>query len=460
VSDPADVFILGAGFSRAIADLMPLTDELGNLVVDACGLGSDPRIPSEGFTNGYFENWLSLLAEPQPQLRSYQNTSNRALFGQVADGIATVLERRQLDVLAKEPPAWLNDLLSVLHVRRAAVLTLNYDNLVESAVEGHHLWDHLANQRITTQDILNGIPQLAQPTYASLGGRVNRTFSLLKLHGSLRWYWSPDDKTGATLQRWTTPGSFGAPLELDEALRSRLMPGREPFLVPPASLKSSYYRNLVTRELWRRASDALSEATTIYLCGYSMPATDVVFAGMIRDAVRQRSVRVVVADPRADEIGTRASRLGIDPSTIECLDGDRPIAALVADYVDRQATEIATDLMSTRAVDDSSLGSLVVSWGEEESLSHRLVHAVVGIQVAPDRSEIVLMLHDHNHGLHVLAPQPSQLGELIGAIEGCRRVVADVGGRRAPIVDLWTSPQPAGDGYRWISMTPAGAPPS
>jgi len=54
------MFILGAGFSRAISDAMPLTDELGNEV--------RRRLPDvatkrpHDFKNGYFEAWLSRLA--------------------------------------------------------------------------------------------------------------------------------------------------------------------------------------------------------------------------------------------------------------------------------------------------------------------------------------------------------------------------------------------------------------
>lgn len=57
-----EVFILGAGFSRAISDRMPLTDELGNLALNR-GIFPPETAPFQG---GQFEAWLSRRAEPQP----------------------------------------------------------------------------------------------------------------------------------------------------------------------------------------------------------------------------------------------------------------------------------------------------------------------------------------------------------------------------------------------------------
>jgi hypothetical protein len=84
-----DVIIIGAGFSRALSASMPLTDELGNESVGAAGLGTGERVPIGGFTGGRFEEWLSRLAENQPDLSDLENASNRALFRLRAQSRAT-----------------------------------------------------------------------------------------------------------------------------------------------------------------------------------------------------------------------------------------------------------------------------------------------------------------------------------------------------------------------------------
>ena len=60
------VFVLGAGFSKAINSAMPVLEELGKEVVGR--LGDDiPYVPP-GLDPKDFENWLSYLAEDQPWL--------------------------------------------------------------------------------------------------------------------------------------------------------------------------------------------------------------------------------------------------------------------------------------------------------------------------------------------------------------------------------------------------------
>src|SRR5438270_231686 len=57
-----DVFVLGAGFSRALSCRLPLTDELGNACLDRADLRHDTRVPAAGFNGGSFESWLSGMA--------------------------------------------------------------------------------------------------------------------------------------------------------------------------------------------------------------------------------------------------------------------------------------------------------------------------------------------------------------------------------------------------------------
>jgi hypothetical protein len=91
VSKPAtDVVILGAGFSKALAEAMPLTDELGEDVLEKVVQGSALRLP-ERFSGGQFEAWLSRIAEDQPDLSVADNLANRALFQRCSEALASVL---------------------------------------------------------------------------------------------------------------------------------------------------------------------------------------------------------------------------------------------------------------------------------------------------------------------------------------------------------------------------------
>ena len=119
---------------------------------------------------------------------------------------------------------------------------------------------------------------------------------LLKLHGSVDWWWVPGDVSGMSLAREGVYGRIGSPNRLGLGLREHLLPGRERFIVPPLAMKSAYYRNPLTRQLWQEAYEAIREATQFMLIGYSLPVTDFVIARMLGSALGTRSVRLEVVD--------------------------------------------------------------------------------------------------------------------------------------------------------------------
>jgi hypothetical protein len=65
--------------------------------------------------------------------------------------------------------------------------------------------------------------------------RREETFRLLKLHGSLDWWWVPNDQSGSSLVRQTPPRRFEDP---PQSLVPRFVPGRERFVVPSRATKS------------------------------------------------------------------------------------------------------------------------------------------------------------------------------------------------------------------------------
>ncbi len=148
-----DAFVLGAGFSMAIARTMPSTDALGERVLASqrsihagsaerhsskCdGLSCDyPILGADGVPKPTFELWLSALAEPQPHLFEPENDRRRALFGELSGLIALNIEGAvQLTVRAGNPPEWLSALVTHWNDTRAEVITFNYDTLVEATVD-------------------------------------------------------------------------------------------------------------------------------------------------------------------------------------------------------------------------------------------------------------------------------------------------------------------------------------
>ncbi|MHB1173142.1 MAG: hypothetical protein ACYCZY_11765, partial [Lacisediminihabitans sp.] len=305
------VYVLGAGFSRAISDQMPVTDELGN----AC-LMLDADLSSEyggaGFSGGNFETWLSRRAEDQPYLTVAENLRARSFYFRTVELVAKVLEERQARALSVAAPDWLIHLVELWHLERATVISFNYDTLVEGAVKTAALYDADANVTVPWPTAINFTPTgRIDTTYGEAGQNADwSTFRLLKMHGSLNWYWTPGDQSGATITRGKLPGTFGHPDTLSEADRQRWLPGREPFLVPPAALKSSYYANPITKEIWRQAFRALKEASRVTFLGYSLPQTDLSVTGMISESFNDAADRDIdIVDLAPDSIRERVDAL-------------------------------------------------------------------------------------------------------------------------------------------------------
>jgi hypothetical protein len=90
-NDVRDVFVLGAGFSRAIHQGMPLMRELSEVLADQFrqAFGEmDWRLP---LLRDNVEVALSLLSEDQPWLSESENLRNRALFIEIAQHLSSQL---------------------------------------------------------------------------------------------------------------------------------------------------------------------------------------------------------------------------------------------------------------------------------------------------------------------------------------------------------------------------------
>ncbi len=274
-----DVFILGAGFSKAIAKQMPTMVELGAEVrkrlAEVPSLSS--AIPASLGDN--IELWMTYLSQPQPWLREPDIDLHRSLGGRIRQSIADVIEERTAQASASLVPDWLPQLILSWHRREAVVITLNYDTLVEKAAR-----DLKVSEKTSALQPVDIYPpyfaNIASRSGASLwGGEVPRTFRLLKLHGSVNWYYSGrEDFHGETIFYSDVP-EFGP--ERDEAARYSISQrlrdkaaDKVTLLIPPVAEKTTYFNNETVRGLWKDAAAALRNAAALYIIGYSLPITD------------------------------------------------------------------------------------------------------------------------------------------------------------------------------------------
>ncbi|MFG1918231.1 hypothetical protein [Micromonospora sp. NPDC048898] len=443
-------FVLGAGLSLAISDKMPLTDALGNLVRGRLPAAA-ARSP-HGFKGGYFEAWLSRLAEPQPDLLDHENYSNHGLFLNVTDNIYTIVQECQLNVLAGQPDWWLQRLVGLMHTGLSDVITFNYDMLIEHTIEylrpGQWPVGDIARAFRLVRDVP---PFYRQPGF--IVASSSDTFRLLKLHGSLDTFWVPGDSSGATIQRWELQGGWGDPQGVDEDRRRQALPGRSPFIVPPAAAKSAFYNNPVTRELWRSASEALRAADRVALIGYSLPPTDLVTSGMFIDTLRGTDTQVDVVNPCPDDIANRLINLGVPDGNVRRIKGTNP----ASDYTDLLEDEAARTITAKLSGTDPSR-LLVVA-----TSAYRAAR-VTGLRRNGDTVvltiEPVTSLEATTRKQHHLTQEVVDTASLLGYLDDDSRVTVDYAdGTRAAIITVgeWNTDTGLGDGH-WTVLMPSAMP--
>lgn len=174
------VFLIGAGFSRAISESMPLAVNLGKHLVDKLR----PNLTRGEWSTVHYENWLTRLATEQPDLSREENLANQLDFEKATREIHSHLSSLQLQIqLDVSDVQWIYQFVRLCHLYRATILTLNYDTLIEQVVNrsGIYKGSEIGNS-IFACDCMGW--QLR--TYGIDSNPVRDTLQLLKLHGSAR----------------------------------------------------------------------------------------------------------------------------------------------------------------------------------------------------------------------------------------------------------------------------------
>jgi hypothetical protein len=474
MSDPGHVVVLGAGFSYAVSDAMPLANKLGDLAYGR--LASVEPQAAVRFSELYsFEARMSLLAEDRPYLSEVENRQNEAEFAKLLQALVITLDEAQAQALSQSAPRWFIELLTVLHYRQSTVITLNYDSLIDAGVASHGLdpngaglqskspysplaqvWAEVPpmaaapqTPTVTPTDLVSGRPRdLPSVPWPQAAGAV--TLRLLKLHGSLDWWWVPRDQSGATLVRRDTGSRFGAPQSLTDEERSVQLPGLERFIVPPLATKSAYYHTPLTRQLWQDAFTALRAAKRISLVGYSLPVTDVVMSGMLEEAIRGRPVTVEIVNPYPESIMARMEALGGPEQPtgwLSAVEGETCVQDFASSLRDEASATVAGDIGAL----DFMEGRDSPAWVAWSSASRRIVETTLTSDgcLVVRTDDVPLARSDVRPG------QPSSR-DVAKAARAARSIVArSSDGVEATIVGWAAADLTDRNAVHWLQLVPA-----
>ncbi|MEO8596440.1 MAG: hypothetical protein ABI759_24185 [Candidatus Solibacter sp.] len=263
-----DVFLLGAGFSRAIASEMPLLGDLNRAV------WTKVRLPDEKtFLNSFggdIELILTYLAQSHPWMSEAENLRNRALFLDLSGAVRDVLVEAMRSAAERPCPQWLTSLINYWDSAHCDVLTLNYDTLVESAAR---LCDGVCRLGILPSRYypFTMVPLHSEWDEFAYYVHQEPAFHLFKLHGSINWLYSGSASfSGETV-------FYGALDDIWNPSRFRKLgiTDKTPLIVPPVAEKVGYFQHPHVRGTWREAAAALRTASRVFCLGYSLPELDI-----------------------------------------------------------------------------------------------------------------------------------------------------------------------------------------
>jgi hypothetical protein len=392
------VYVLGAGFSKAISSLMPVTDELGQHLEERLR----GRIDFDLRPGQSFEDWLTLMSTPMPFLEGHVNNRRLADADLVIAEIAAVLDGYVTEATMSSAPKWLLQLISLWDAEKAQVLTFNYDTLIERAVNTEMPVSRVSHGfmgRVQGDYVVFPAPPAPASELVGDEGTVHTTesFQMLKLHGSLDWYWASGDLRGTTLVRVRERHIFGSQTPFHPDVDFSGTTTLDRYLIPPITSKDGYYGSYLANTLWRRAREVIGCATSLTILGYSLPLEDRAASQLIAQVSETTHVQVVDVDPGTVEpprgVLGRLMSLGIE--AISSGSG----AASIESFVESKVRSAILELPASEALaelDGSDLAIIVViaqKWSSE--------HRAISYTPVWNQAAGVFQLHRLDPNIHL-----------------------------------------------------------
>lgn len=302
-----DVYVIGAGFSRAFG--LPSTAELltalhewsddGRLDGAAKDISKKLQDAYDYFFPSHGEHFrpdpmdfFSIMAAYE-DVRGHglpQQFKHPMLLGELQRCVARILTARVHEV--RPALRGQHALLDQMLIKGNVIVTTNWDTLLEQA----------SRER--------GVP-------VRLRDRKADAVSILKLHGSVDWVLKTEAKKSWSKNNYRSLGDLldgrrstslanqpiaRVPIIEDPSSGWQLLRGsvKTPFIATMARSKAAHVNPL--QDVWRSAYGGLSAAKRIHVIGYSLPTDDVEIRALLRSGVQRGSARpaVRVTNPAPD----------------------------------------------------------------------------------------------------------------------------------------------------------------
>ena len=269
-----DVFIFGAGFSKALNPKYPTLKELSEqieknykMIAFAEHDGFDK--PTSMVAKYYFtlppkirnniEHLLTYLYAEFPWKTNTERNIDKALYYDILYRISYCFTYQTNEI--KEEYLKLGE---YINRTGSTCITFNYDLLLENLLQKTPSDFVAFSSEMNVNPINKQYYQIPMETFDAkdyLKLESNNFPKILKLHGSINWIYKANCDTNRILFN---------PSASNYALPS----GYSPFIIPPVTDKTLFYKNSYISQIWQLAKNSLQNANNIYVIGYSFPETD------------------------------------------------------------------------------------------------------------------------------------------------------------------------------------------
>jgi hypothetical protein len=272
------LFILGAGFSKAFSQEMPLMKDLASCI-DAEIKKFDKDSVYRKFGTD-IEGLLTYLYQEVPWRPDYDSKHDEGLLLKLLDCIGEHIAKCEEKAFKKEPPDWAKQFVNYIHDKELTIATFNYDTILEKLSKGLKLkvetgsnLDIFSIYRIPISLLKY---RIGLPIWDGISTDYH-TYRLIKLHGSINWYFAREGNLLNMPVYYMEVNEdryeFGNQEGQNEFIKISKM-DLKPLIIPPVAEKSPFYGNQLVKILWAELKKAVNDADEIYCVGYSLPKTD------------------------------------------------------------------------------------------------------------------------------------------------------------------------------------------
>lgn len=259
-----DSFVLGAGFSKAIFNKMPLISDFIK-IIDRIDL------PDEYKTITNFEELLSALIADYPWKTLSEKHLHESKYYEITKLLSESINEIECNIVKENVPSWAFKIVRYFLINSKKVITFNYDTLIE------RILSDTLNKTREINELLN-IYQSSIINIRSRNdftwGNINSTsdMQLIKIHGSLNWYYSP--RSQQTNFYYTPIYKFTNKYVDENNAAKYALKDLECFIIPPIHDKNNLFDSGFVYSLWKDFRKIISNSTQLYFIGYSLPESD------------------------------------------------------------------------------------------------------------------------------------------------------------------------------------------